>query len=363
MLSPQTRSTVLAPGHHWLRTGFGGALHLLLAAAALGSVILLQRAQLNQAGLIAENPQQAERQESLRLKALGRIPAGGLTFNNLIADGTFLSFLQYYGDDEARKQTGYSISPQYFDVITRRDPRFVESYLFLSGVLSYQLGQPDLAMQYRQRGTDVLSPQQHPGAAAVWEFQALDRLLLTNDVPGAIAAYEQAASWAAASTDPEVRKVESVFRRFAAFLKTDPDSRLIRFTAWVTIYQQAVAIRDQATQTRVRQAILDLGGTEFKNTKGELDFRPPSAAAKLSPAPSSSPTAIPTPSPTANGPGGSTTASPVATPVGSPTASPAASPAASPVASPTASPAASLTPGGFDPQRSPSPSLSPSAGR
>lgn len=310
------------------------AFHLGLAAAALISVILLQRAQLNTAGLIAENPQQAEQQESLRLKALGRMPAGGLTFNNLIADSTFLSFLQYYGDDEARQQTGYGLSPQYFDGVTQRDPRFVESYLFLSGVLSYQLGQPDLAMQYRQRGTDVLSPQQHPGAAAVWEFQALDKLLLTNDVPGAIQGYENAAAWASMSSDPEVKKAEPVFRRFAAFLKTDPDSRLIRFTAWVTIYQQAVAIKDQGTQARVRQAILALGGTEFKNPKGEMDFAPPPP---------------PKPSPPMPGPAANPTASPTASPIGSPTSGSTPSPAAR------SSPAPRLTPGGFDPQHSPSP--------
>jgi hypothetical protein len=51
--------------------------------------------------------QQEAQQEALRLKMLKTIPSFG--FDNLIADWTFLKFLQYFGDDEARDVTGYNL--------------------------------------------------------------------------------------------------------------------------------------------------------------------------------------------------------------------------------------------------------------
>ncbi|MCY7273270.1 MAG: hypothetical protein LH702_05865, partial [Phormidesmis sp. CAN_BIN44] len=131
-------------------------LHIAIAGAAIAGIIAMQRIQLNKRSLWVENPQQAEQQETLRLDLLQKAPTFG--FDNMVANWAFLNFLQYYGDDEARKQTGYSLSPQYFDLITQRDPRFVDSYLFLSGTLSYQLGEPTRSLEYLKRGTDALSP-------------------------------------------------------------------------------------------------------------------------------------------------------------------------------------------------------------
>ena len=39
---------------------------------------------------------------------LKNLPSFG--FDNLIADWTFLKFLQYFGDDEARDVTGYDLA-------------------------------------------------------------------------------------------------------------------------------------------------------------------------------------------------------------------------------------------------------------
>ena len=144
-------------------------LHLAIAGAALTGVIILQRSQLNKNSSLIASPQQAEQQEALRLQLLKKTPTFG--FDNLVADWTFLNFLQYYGDDAAREQTGYSLSPQYFDIITQRDPRFVDTYLFISGTLSYQLGQPKLALEYMKRGTDALSPEIDPTSFRIWQYQ------------------------------------------------------------------------------------------------------------------------------------------------------------------------------------------------
>ena len=250
--------------HRW-RSLIG---HLAIMGSAIAGVVTMQRLQLNKSSLWIENPQQAEQQETLRLDLLQRSPTFG--FDNLVADWTFLNFLQYYGDDEAREQTGYGLSSQYFDLITRRDPRFVDSYLFLSGTLSYQLGEPKRSLEYLKRGTDALSPQAHPKAFTVWRYAALDQLLLLGDTPGAIRSLEMASKWA--NEVPEYREAAAIFQETANFLKTDPDSRLVRFQAWGAIYQQAEAISDRKTQARAKQEILALGGVEKVDAQGRHFF-------------------------------------------------------------------------------------------
>ena len=249
-------------------------LHLAIASSAIVGVITMQRLQLNKSSLWVENSQQAEQQEALRLDLLQKSPTLG--FDNLIADWTFLNFLQYYGDDEVRKQTGYSLSPNYFDLITRRDPRFVDSYLFLSGTLSYQLGEPTRSIEYLKRGTDALSPQNHPRAFTVWRYAALDQLLLLGDTPSAIRSLEMASKWA--NEVPEYREAAAIFQETANFLRTDPDSRLVRFQAWSSVYQQAEAMSDRKTQARAKQEISALGGVEKVDAQGRHFFAFPQPA-------------------------------------------------------------------------------------
>jgi hypothetical protein len=192
-------------------------------------------------------------------------------FDNFLADWAFLDFLQYFGDDQAREKTGYSLSPEYFDVITLRDPRFVETYMFLSGSVSYQLGKPDLAIKFMERGTTVLSPELNPKAFQVWRFMSLDQLLLLGDIPRTIESLEKAADWVKGTP---YQDLESVFRQSATFLRTDPNSKPVRVTAWATIYQQARAIGDKQTQARAKQEILKLGG-KIEEKDGQVYIQPP----------------------------------------------------------------------------------------
>lgn len=252
---------------------------LAIAALALTGVVLMQRSQLNQPSLWVTNAAQAEQQERLRLNLLKQFPTFG--FDNVVADWSLLNFLQYYGDTSARSQTGYSLSPDYFDIITRRDPRFVDSYLFLSGTVSYQLGRPDLAIQMMDRGTAVLSPQMHPKAFQVPRLKGLDQLLLLGDVPGSIRSHELAAQWVKDTPD---RAFLPLFEATAAFLRKDPNSLPVRFQAWTSVYAQAVAVNDRQTQERAKREILSLGG-RINLKDGQLEFVPPT----VKPSPSKPP--------------------------------------------------------------------------
>jgi tetratricopeptide (TPR) repeat protein len=276
----------------------------LIAAGIFGTcalgILSLQQGRLRQIQTRAQSPALAQAQQALSLNALNRLPKGGLGFNNLIADWTFLRFLDYYGDEEARDQTGFGTSPIFFDVITSRDPRFVDTYLFLSGTLSYQLGQPELAMKYMQRGLDALSPQIHARAYQVPSFMGMDQLLLLGDTAGASQSYAKATEWAKASIDPQERKVAQVFNRVSTYLQRDPDSSSVRFWAWNLIFAQSGTIGDRKTQDRARAELLTLGAQEAQDPKtGQITFTPP--IPKPRPTPTATPTPTPTPTPSLNG--------------------------------------------------------------
>lgn len=246
----------------WWRWWVSGA----IVISALVGVVLMQRSQLTRPSLWQSDPKQAEQQEAVKLRLIKQLPTFG--FSNLIADWTFLDFLQYYGDNEVRAKTGYALSPQYFDIITRLDPRFVDIYLFLSGSISYQLGDPETAVQLMDRGTAALSPQASPKAFQVWRFKGLDQLLLLGDVPGSIYSHEMAANWVQGTPYQELTPL---FHQTAEFLRRDPNSVPVRFQAWMSIYYQAGAARDKTTQERAKQEILALGG-QTRMQDGQLTF-------------------------------------------------------------------------------------------
>lgn len=242
--------------------------HAAIAGVAIAGVVAIQFDRLKQPSIALLTPQQAEQQERLRLNLLSKMPSFG--FDNLVADWTFLNFIQYYGDTPAREATGFSLSSNYFDLITRRDPRFVDSYLFLSGTVSHQLGKPELALEYMKRGTDALSPQMHPKAFSVWRWKAMDQILLLGDLPGAARSFDTTAKWAAQSE--QYQQFAPNFQQSANFLRTNPDINWVRFETWLVVYQDADAIGDKLTRDRAKRELLKLGAIERVNDKGETIF-------------------------------------------------------------------------------------------
>ncbi|HEY9752273.1 MAG TPA: hypothetical protein V6C46_04950, partial [Coleofasciculaceae cyanobacterium] len=213
-----------------------------------------------------EDPTLAQRQEAIRLQLLTQVPTFG--FNNLVADWTFLNFLQYYGDAGARRQTGFSLSPVYFDIITQLDPQFLDIYLFLSGSVSYQLGKPEQALALMERGTRALSPAINPRAFQIWRLMGIDQLLLLGDIPGSIHSHQMAAHWVKGTP---YQNLGPLFQGTAQFLQQDPNSIPVRFQSWASVYEQAGATRDRQTQERAKQEILQLGG-EVISQNGKIRF-------------------------------------------------------------------------------------------
>ena len=277
-----------------------GVIKVTIATAAIAGIIKLQQPQLQQLSAREVASPEDQRQEALNLSLMSRSPSFGL--DNILADWAFLNFVQYDGDTATRKAVGYPLAPNYFEMITRLDPRFVDSYVFLSSIMSYQMGMPKEAISLMDRGTSALTPKDHPRAFLVWRLKGLDQLLMANDLDASQFSYDQAGDWALASSDASVRQVGPIFKQTAEFIRTDPNNKTVLLWSWSAIYDQAVVTRDQVTQARAREMLLKIGAIERKDEKGSVYFslppKPksePKSGVKSKSDPTATPTAIPTP--------------------------------------------------------------------
>lgn len=246
----------------WQTVGNG-----VIALAALGGVVLMQQSRLEQAALNPLNPQQAEQRAALELELVRRSPTLG--FDNLIANWAFIKFITYFGDYDLRDLTGYELNDDYFDLLTRRDPRFMEAYLFISSAVSFMQGKPELGVELMQRGTDVLSPKINPRSYLLWRYKGIDQILLTNDIPGAIKSHEMAAEWVKGTAD---EAFAPIYAQTAEFLKSNPDNTSVRFWAWSEVYHSTV---DKNVKARAEAELLKLGANKRVDAEGNVFFALP----------------------------------------------------------------------------------------
>ncbi|MGB7444685.1 MAG: hypothetical protein WA919_26760, partial [Coleofasciculaceae cyanobacterium] len=178
----------------------------IIALWSATAVVLLQLPQLQTLRNKTETPtasalQKELKLEKLRLNLLEKIPAFG--FDNLLSDWVFLNFLQYFGDNQARSQTGYALSPDYFQIIIDRDPRFLEAYLPLSTSISMYAAQPEKSVALMEKGLKSMSPQTPDKSYYVWRYKGIDELLFLGDGQAAQQSFAKAAEWASTYSDPE----------------------------------------------------------------------------------------------------------------------------------------------------------------
>jgi type II secretory pathway pseudopilin PulG len=210
--------------------------------------------------------------EKLRLGILQKLPTFG--FDNLVANWALLDFLEYFGDDLARSKTGYALSPEYFEVILRRDPRFLDAYLFLSSSTSIYAGLPQRSVDLMAEGLKQLSPHDPPRAYYVWRYKGIDELLFLGDSQAAKRSFEMAADWASTYSDVEGQQIAQVSRRTAQFLARNPKSKSAQVAAWSMVLSNAP---DDRTRKIAIERIRGLGGDVFITPEGQVRILPPKA--------------------------------------------------------------------------------------
>ncbi|MEA5620271.1 hypothetical protein VB711_20825 [Cronbergia sp. UHCC 0137] len=201
--------------------------------------------------------------ENLRLDLLKKMPTFG--FDNFVASWEYLNFLQYFGDNEARDKTSYSLSPEYFEVILKHDPRFLAAYLGLSTSTSLYAGMPERSITLMDNGLKSLTPFVPKNSYYVWRYKGTDELLFLGDTKAAKESFTQAANWANNYPDEESKFAALVSQRTAEFLERNPDSKFARISTWSMVLGNKI---DEKTRKRAIREIEMLGGQVIVNPDG-----------------------------------------------------------------------------------------------
>ena len=201
--------------------------------------------------LLERNYSQESRLENAQVELLKNMPAFG--FDNMLANWAMLQFIQYYGDGDARRETGYGLSPDFMEIVTKNDPKFVRAYLMMSVASSVNAGKPERTIEIMNKGLAKLSPDIND-AYFVWLYKGVDELLFLGDIPAAKKSYQMAADWAKIAGNEFIEKSA---RGTVKFLETNPDSRAPRVGAWMLVW---INSQDEETRRLAKENIEKLGG-------------------------------------------------------------------------------------------------------
>lgn len=236
---------------------------LISITISLAGIIVLQEQLLKKdIDNSLESYKTEEKSDQLFLRLQTWVPTLG--FDNIVADWSFLQFIQYFGDTQARKQTSYALIPQFFELIVKNNPRFVNALLILSSANSLYAVSPQITVKLLEQALQKLSPQVDPLAPYVWTYKGVDEILFLGETKAAQHSYEMAAKWAQERGDNLVAQRN---RETAYFLAKNPDSKNARVTAWMSILSGAIT---DDTRQRAIKEIIALGGKIGVNPQGDL---------------------------------------------------------------------------------------------
>ncbi|HEY9624058.1 MAG TPA: hypothetical protein V6C78_27110 [Crinalium sp.] len=247
----------------------------IVVLVCIGAIGLLQVPQMHKLQRLSASPspELLQRQlaaQKVQLNLLERIPTFG--FDNVLADWTFLNFLQYFGDEPARKATDYTLSPDFFKVIINHNPYFLATYTFLSTSTALYAGLPEQSIAIMNKGLESLTPTTPPGSYFVWRNKGIDELLFLGDSQAARRSFESAADWASRSPLPGSEQVAEFSRQTANFLAKNPDSKIAQVSAWAMVLENAP---DNRTRRTAANRIRALGGKIIISSDGSVQILPP----------------------------------------------------------------------------------------
>lgn len=207
-------------------------------------------------------------QEKTSLSLIQRSPSFG--FSNIIANATFIQFLQYFGDSESRKKSGYEISDSFFKAMLHHDPSYRGFYLFLSGSNTLYAGNPEETVAVMEMNLLRLQPNQPVDGYYIWRYKAVDELLFLGDSEAAQKSFAIAADWAQKSKDPSSRIISELSQKTSNFLADNPNSQAAQIDAWGSLLTTAM---DKKTRDRAVERIQSLGGDVIFSEDGGISIQ------------------------------------------------------------------------------------------
>ncbi|MGI8934772.1 MAG: hypothetical protein ACR2FS_11930, partial [Phormidesmis sp.] len=200
-----------------------------------------------------------------QLDLLSRAPSFG--FGNVVANWSFLEFLQYFGDDQNREVSGYGLSPNYLSAVLNHDPYYRPFYIFLSESTTFYAGMPDKTVSMIDKALSSFKDQKPADSYYIWRYKGTDELLFLDDGDEAQRSFEIAAQWAAESDDAGSQQMAALSAQTAAYLATNPESMEAKVNAWSSILTTAI---DDATRERAVAQIRALGGNVVFSEDGGI---------------------------------------------------------------------------------------------
>lgn len=257
-------------------SSLGSSLGISLAAiACFGAIVGLQMPRLQTIRATGDTitPAQIKQDlaaEEVRLQLWRRIPSFG--FDNLLADWVFLQFAQYFGDDPARDQNGFGLSPKYFEIIVDQDPKFLGAYVPLATSISLYAAQPEKSIALMNQGLKSMTPQTPPRSYFVWRLKAIDQLLFLGDGVGAKNSFLTSAAWANTYPDQESKTLAAASQQTAQFLAQNPKSKNAQVMAWTMVLGN---VPDERTKKIAMQRLESLGAKLVTNPDGSMSVLNP----------------------------------------------------------------------------------------
>lgn len=240
---------------------------LIICACILGVGLIqfprLEKLLISKKSASLETLEKDIKAEKTKLDFLKKMPSFG--YDNLIGDWVYLNFLQYFGDDEVRDKTGYGLSPEYFEVILERDPRFLAAYRSLSVSTSLYAAMPERAIALSEKGLKHLSPSVPEKSYYVWRYKGTDELLFLGSPQAAQQSFGTAANWAKNFSDEESQMIAATSQKTAEFISRNPNSKYAQIATWAMVLNNQV---DDKTRKRAISEIEALGGKVIKTPEG-----------------------------------------------------------------------------------------------
>lgn len=239
-------------------------------------IVALQKSEVNNIKETTLSKEEYLKQEKINKHNLNiqtQIPTLG--FANLVADWIHLQFLQYFGDSKARETIGYSLSPDYFEAVVERDPRFIRAYFVLSPATSIFAGRPKKAIDLTAKGLKSVTPDLHSDAYYLWIYKGTDEMLFLGDTKSARESYKMAAIWAEKSDRPNAKQSAKNALQTAEFLEQNSGSIIAQIGAWTMVLNSSSG---NITRQKAMKEIENLGGQIIVKPDGSVKIKVPENA-------------------------------------------------------------------------------------